>query len=222
MVCVARLVDGDRWPKRTSDRLEEFATEEVKTLAVRWAKRLLRHGLQVDDVVKQWADVKEFFKNTDNDPGVHVLKAVILQKTTFPAWHIFARMLLAITPTNAAVERLFSRLRQVLTDTRTRLSEDHAEEELVLLVDAEDWEEYPHYDDIVREYLAMRKRKKSEKYKTQKKKAGPCASAAVVASPQVGLGSRSAPGERLKPPPSNVYKDLGGLGGWLGLGWVGA
>ena len=172
------LVDGDRWPKRTSDRLEEFATEEVKTWAVRWAKRLLRHGLQVDDVVKQWADVKEFFKNTDNDPGVHVLKAVILQKTTFPAWHIFARMLLAITPTNAAVERLFSRLRQVLTDTRTRLSEDHAEEELVLLVDAEDWEEYPHYDDIVREYLAMRKRiapekkrkSRSDKGKPRKKK----------------------------------------------------
>ena len=113
--------------------------------------------------MKQWADVKEFFKNTDNDPGVHVLKAVILQKTTFPAWHIFARMLLAITPTNAAVERLFSRLRKVLTDTRTRLSEDHAEEELVLLVDAEDWEEYPHYDDIVREYLAMRKRRAPEK-----------------------------------------------------------
>ena len=94
---------------------------------------------------------------------MHVLKAVILQKTTFPAWHIFARMLLAITPTNAAVERLFSRLRKVLTDAHTRLSEDHAEEELVLLVDAEDWEEYPHYDDIVREYLAMRKQRATEK-----------------------------------------------------------
>ena len=59
---------------------------------------------------------------------------------------------------------------------------------------------------------------------TPPKKAGPCASAAVVASPQVGLGSRSAPGERLNPPPppSNVYKGRGGLGGWLGLGWVGA
>ena len=113
--------------------------------------------------MKEWANVKEFFKNTDNEPGVHVLKAVLLQKTTFPAWHIFARMLLAITPTNAVVERLFSRLRRVLTDARTRLSEDHAEEELVLLVDAADWEEYPHYDDIVREYLAMRKRRAPEK-----------------------------------------------------------
>ena len=39
---------------------------------------------------------------------------------------------------------------------------------------------------------------------------------------QLGLGSRSAPGERLNPPPapSNVYKGQGGLGGWLGLGWV--
>ena len=65
-------------------------------------------------------------------------------------------------------------------------------------------------------------RKKSEKYKPPPpQKAGPCASAAVVASPQVGLGSRSAPGERLNPPPSNVYK-RGGV--WVGClvlgGWV--
>ena len=60
----------------------------------------------------------------------------------------------------------------------------------------------------------------------QQQQQRPCASAAVVASPQVGLGSRSALGERLNPPPpppaSNVYKRGGGLGGWLGLGWVGA
>ena len=46
--------------------------------------------------------------------------------------------------------------------------------------------------------------------------------AAVVASPQVGLGSCSAPGERLKPPLTCLQEGRGGLGGLLGLGWVGA
>ena len=61
------------------------------------------------------------------------------------------------------MERLFSRLCQVLTDTRTCLSQDHADEELILLVDAADWEEYPHSDEIVREYRVARKWKPMEK-----------------------------------------------------------
>ena len=55
-------------------------------------------------------------KNTDNDPRAHILRAVIPHETSFLAWHIFACTLLAITPTNAAVEHLFSPLHQVLTD----------------------------------------------------------------------------------------------------------
>ena len=37
-----------------------------------------------------------------------------------------------------------------------------------------------------------------------------------------GAGEPFSPGRAPQPPPSNVYKGRGGLGGWLGLGWVGA
>ena len=35
------------------------------------------------------------------------------------------------------------------------------------------------------------------------------------------IGSRPFSPGRAPQPPSNVYKGRGGLGGWLGLGWVG-
>ena len=80
--------------------------------------------------------------------------------------------------------------------------------------------------------VAPKIKKKAEKAqkigrvkKGKKRKAGPCASAAMVASPQGGAGEplnpRTAP---QPPPPRNVYKrgGGGGLGGGLNVGWVGA
>ena len=92
-----------------------------------------------------------------------MLKHATKNKNLFPLWHTFGRMLLAVTPINAAVEQLFSRLRRILTDERTRLSEKDAEEELVLLVDADKWKVYPYCDEICRAYHTSRKRQQSKK-----------------------------------------------------------
>ena len=64
-------------------------------------------------------------------------------------------------------------------------------------------------------------KRKTEKAENPEKKAGPCASAPVVASPQVGLGSRSALGERPNPP-SQIFIRVGGVwvGGLVLGGWV--
>ena len=37
-----------------------------------------------------------------------------------------------------------------------------------------------------------------------------------------GAGEPFSPGRAPQPPLSNIYTGRGGLGGWLGLGWVGA
>ena len=106
------------------------------------------------------------------EAGVPILKHAIRNKNLFPLWHTFGRMLLAVTPSNAAVEGLFSRLRRILTDERTRLSEKHAEEELVLLVDADNWKVSPYYDEICRAYPKSRKQQRSKKPRKTRSDAG--------------------------------------------------
>ena len=128
-----------------------------------------RHGVEVDDVVKKWATIKEFHKNTANDSGVYILRPSSCRRPL--SRHILAHMLLAITPTNAALWHPFSRLRQVLTGMRNHLSKNHANEELVLLVDAADWEEHMHYDEVVREYLAWKWKATEKKTKARSNKA---------------------------------------------------
>ena len=53
-------------------------------------------------------------------------------------------MCLAITPSNSAVERAFSRLTQILTTRRLSLSPDTAEQLLVVALDSAPWSEYDY------------------------------------------------------------------------------
>ena len=52
-------------------------------------------------------------------------------------------MVLAIAPTDAAVERLCSRRRVVALDGHPHVAEAHAEEEVALSLDAECLQQYP-------------------------------------------------------------------------------
>ena len=53
------------------------------------------------------------------------------------------------------MEQLFLRLPRILLEEHTRLSEKHAKEELFLLVHADSWKVYPHYDEICQTYQAQ-------------------------------------------------------------------
>ena len=50
----------------------------------------------------------------------------------------------------------------VTRDERPWLSNNHAKEELVLIVDAENWGHYPHYDEMCRATSGRRKRARSQ------------------------------------------------------------
>ena len=151
LVCVANLVDSNQRPDRISATLDSFGNEDMKTLAVRWAKRLHRHGVAAGDIVKEWCRVKELYVNTDVKPGAATVKAAVVQKCIFPTFHVFGCMLLAITPSNAAVEWLSSRLRRVLTEGQCNLSGQHAEDQLVPLIDADASDASPKYDEVIRQ-----------------------------------------------------------------------
>ena len=164
LLCVSQLVDGSTWPTKDNvEEVTEFGNDEVRQLVVQWARRLQRLGVDGDALYTEWQQLKALYAKSDMEAGVPMLKHAIRNKNLFPLWHTFGRMLLAVTPSNAAVERLFSRLRRILTDERTRLSEKHAEEELVLLVDAANSKVYPYYDEICRAYQKSRKRQRSKK-----------------------------------------------------------
>ena len=171
--CVSQLVDGSTWPTKDNvEEVTEFGNDEVRQLVVQWARRLQRLGVDGDALYTEWQQLKALYAKSDMEAGVPMLKHAIRNKNLFPLWHTFGRMLLAVTPSNAAVERLFSRLRRILTDERTRLSEKHAEEELVLLVDAANWKVYPYYDEICRAYQKSRKRQRSKKPRKIRSDAG--------------------------------------------------
>ena len=136
--CVSHLVDGTTWPTKDNTwEVEEFGNSEVWQFAVHWSRRLQQLGVDGNALYGEWQQLKALYSKSDVEAGTPMLKHAIENKNLFPLWHTFSRMLLAMTPSNAAVERLFSRLRRIWTNERTRLSKKHTEEELVLLVDAE-------------------------------------------------------------------------------------
>jgi hypothetical protein len=62
--------------------------------------------------------------------------------------HIFLRVCLALTPSDAVVQSAFSRLRMILADRRPRLSSDVVEQLLIFAFDSTPWDEY-NFDSVL-------------------------------------------------------------------------
>ena len=69
-------------------------------------------------------------------------KGIIVQPEEFPALHIFLRMCMALTPSDAVVENAFSRSRRILADERMSLSSELVEQLLLLALDSPKWDVY--------------------------------------------------------------------------------
>ena len=85
---------------------------------------------------------------------------VIRAKDKFPSLHILLRMVLALTPSNAAVEQTFSRLSMLLGKQRLRLRTKIVEANLIVARDTVPWEQY----DCEPVYAAMASSAKRESF----------------------------------------------------------
>lgn len=102
------------------------------------------HGVQLSHLLQELERIKVVWRATLK-PIIdsHAFwKDIIANPNTFPDMHIFLRMCLALTPSDAVVESAFSRLKLILGDRRCRLSCDLVEQLLILALDTQKWEEY--------------------------------------------------------------------------------
>lgn len=132
------------WPQ--DDALTRFAVDDITALFCHWQSRLEPHGVQLPNLLQELEQVKVVWKTALKpilDPHAF-WKDIIQHPKEFPAMHIFLRMTLALTPSDAVVESAFSGLRLILGDRRLALSSRVVEELLVLVLDTAPWTEYDY------------------------------------------------------------------------------
>ena len=135
-------LDVSRWP--LGPALDSFAKREIRDIYTHWEHRLSRHNISLRDVYTDLERIKTVWITTPKPvlDQMYFWRTIISQPQTFPAMHIFLRMCLALTPSDAVVESAFSRLRKILADCRVSLECNTVEQLLLIALDSEPWETY--------------------------------------------------------------------------------
>ncbi len=133
-------LDLTTWPDELPPN---FGEENLSKICKFWENRLHRWSITFSDLKAEFDKIKAIFPSFSRPiDSWSFWKGIIINQNAFPRMHLFLRMCLALTPSNAQVEAAFSRLRQILTDHRTLLDPHLVEQLLILALDAENWLKY--------------------------------------------------------------------------------
>jgi hypothetical protein len=147
MECVTTLVSGPMWPlpEHCSSPDNSFGCAAIRQLYLFWSDRFRNPGIKLETLLAEWRDVFQLFALRAAGPGAPMLRHVVqIGHAAFPGLHVLFRSVLAVSPSDVDVERLFSRMANVLRDNQLKLLPSSVERLVVAAQDAPLWSKTFH------------------------------------------------------------------------------
>lgn len=123
IISANKILQDKLWPADL-DSLASFGIPEVKYLCDFYEELLGKHGISKQEVYEDWSDFKMFWQsNLRHLSGNSLWKCVLKNyRSNFPHLCHIINILRVFPVSNAKVERAFSTMKRVKTDSRNRLS----------------------------------------------------------------------------------------------------
>ena len=136
-------LDLSRWPEDVAP-MNAFVLPDIEAIFGHWKACFSKRAVTLDGLKREFEQIKVVWQTTSKPiEKSHVFwKSIIQNRGVFIQWHYLLRMVLALTPSDAVVEAVFSRLTFILAPQRTLLSTKMVEQLLILAVDTEPWHSY--------------------------------------------------------------------------------
>ena len=136
-------LDLSRWPEDVAD-VNAFVLPDIEAIFDHWKARFTKRAVTLDALKREFEQIKVVWQTTSKpiEKSHGFWKSIIQNRGVFTQWHYLLRMVLALTPSDAVVEAVFSRLTRILAPQRTLLSTKMVEQLLILAVDTEPWHSY--------------------------------------------------------------------------------
>ena len=136
-------LDLSQWPEDVAD-VNAFVLPDIEAIFDHWKARFTKRAVTLDALKREFEQIKVVWQTTSKpiEKSHGFWKSIIQNRGVFTQWHYLLRMVLALTPSDAVVEAVFSWLTRILAPQRTLLSTKMVEQLLILAVDTEPWHSY--------------------------------------------------------------------------------
>ena len=133
VIMAAQILNTEGWERNTEegDEDESFADKILEDLSTHFREPLLKAGLScgLSTLLEQWHSLIDHTKRYLNPTGTHYLRVWhrIFNSPRSVDWNmvlLIAELIFSIPISNAKVERLFSLMKRVKTDSRASLGEN--------------------------------------------------------------------------------------------------
>lgn len=148
---IVTFLDCERWEGKEQD----FADDIIYEMYDRFEVPLKKAGVNCSaaDLLYQWHELVEYTKNTVGITGISYMKTwrKIFSSPRCADWSgilTLVELLFTLPISNAKIERIFSKLKRVLTEKRASLKEARLDDLIRIMEEGPSWELYHPYDAI--------------------------------------------------------------------------